>query len=155
MEKRIAKQIAKLKPHSSKRNSVNDEMDSESESEDTDLLEGTFADDEEDKYHNITASKVRKILKTNKLQISGEMKIAQIVNTIKKHEYNYCGDDKNKVRKIGIQLYSLKKKYQVAVGTTKGSLCADTEDWLKTAVLILKKKKKKKSLKMVDYETSK
>ena len=66
-------------------------------------------------------------------------KIANVISTISKHEYNYRGDDKNKVKKIGTQLYVLKKKHKVAIGTTKSSLCSDTEKWLPTAVMILKK----------------
>ena len=68
-----------------------------------------------------------------------DRKIADVVRTISKHEYNYRGDDKNKVKKIGMQLYNLKKTHRVAVGTTKASLCSDTEEWLPTAVRILKK----------------
>ena len=54
----------------------------------------------------------------------GGKKIANVISTISKHEYNYRGDDKNKVKKIGTQLYVLKKKHKVAIGTTKSCLCS-------------------------------
>jgi hypothetical protein len=139
LEKRIAKQIAKLKPRSSKRNLTDDDSDEDSDDEGTDLLENAYEDEEDEDYHKIDAPKIRKILKECKLRMRGDKKIANVIRTISKHEYNYRGDDKNKVKKIGTKLYNLKKSHKVAVGTTKASLCSDTEEWLPTAVKILKK----------------
>ena len=145
LEKRIAKQIAKLRPSPSKRTLTDDESDSDSEAQGTDLSEDAFDDKEDEDYHKIDASKIRKILRASKLRMRGGKKIANVISTISKHEYNYRGDDKNKVKKIGTQLYVLKKKHKVAIGMTKSSLCSNTEKWLPTAVMILKKITKMKT----------
>ena len=81
LEKRIAKQIAKLRPSPSKRTLTDDESDSDSEAEGTDVLEDAFDDKEDEDYHKIDASKIQKILRASKLRMRGGKKIANIIST--------------------------------------------------------------------------
>ena len=139
LEKGIKKIVSALKT-SKRRLSRNLIEASETESEDeVDLLEELSDEEDDDDYHTVDVKSIKKILRSARLTVKNTESIKQVVSTIKKHEYNYRGNDKSKVKEIGTKLYALKKKYKVAVGTTKAGLTQDTEKWLNIAVRILKK----------------
>lgn len=65
--------------------------------------------------------------------------IERIIKTVKKHGYNYDGNDVNKIREIGAKLYELKKKHKIVPHVKKSTLCATTDKWLEVAIIILAK----------------
>ena len=117
LEKGIKKIVSALKT-SKRRLSRNLTEASETESEDeVDLLEELSDEEDDDDYHKVDVKSIKKMLRSARLTVKNTESIKQVVSTIKKHEYNYRGNDKNKVKEIGTKLYTLKKKYKVAVGT--------------------------------------
>ena len=108
-----------------------EESDSDSDT-DIDLLEAAK------ETQQLKVNSVKKMFKKLKTTVPTNRQIKQIISTMEKHEYNYVGNDKTKIKTIGNELYELKKQYKIQYNVTKQSLTSTTEKWIYVAILALK-----------------